>query len=227
VSPEGVDEGRFANLDPADGDVVRRKYGLEGTLVLLTVGRLVTRKGHDLVLRALPAVLSDLPGVRYLIVGTGPQESALRSLAAKQGVERAVTFAGYVEDSELCAHYLAADVIVMPCREVDGDVEGFGIAFMEAAACRRPTVGGRSGGAPEAIADGETGRLVDPEDPEELAGVLTSLLGDPDLRKSMGEAGRRRVLAEFRYETISEGILGAITAADRATTPMPSTTDEA
>jgi phosphatidylinositol alpha-1,6-mannosyltransferase len=209
VSPEGVDPARFQRVDGALLEQVRARHRLEGRRVLLTVGRLVERKGHDMVIRVLPAIRRAVPDAVYLIVGTGPRERDLRELAASMGVAGSVLFCGAVSERELAAYYHACDVFVMPSREVDGDVEGFGITFMEAAACARPCVGGRTGGVAEAVADGETGLLVDPHAAGEIAAAAVRLLTDPELARRMGAAGRRRVLAEFRYAQIAEHLLEA------------------
>jgi phosphatidyl-myo-inositol dimannoside synthase len=207
VSPEGVDVSRFEHVDSMVLGEVRRRHGLEGRRVLLTVGRLVERKGHDMVIRALPTILDVAPETVYLIVGRGPMEGFLRKLAHETGVGASVIFCGAVPDHELAAYYTACDVVVMPSREVDGDVEGFGITFMEAAACAKPSVGGRTGGVAEAIVDGETGMLVEPGSPPEITRAAISLLTDADLAGRMGAAGRRRVVADFQYAQIAENLL--------------------
>ncbi len=184
------DTRRFRpDLDPRP---IRDRYGLKDDRVVLTVGRLVPRKGHDLVLRAL-AALKEEP-VRYMIVGTGPEERRLRDLAQALGVQDRVVFAGYVPDEELPGLYAACDVFVMPSRLLktrDG-IEGFGTVFLEAGACGKPVIGGRSGGVVEAVEDGRTGLLVDPHDAGALAEALRVLLRDPRLCQRMGEAGRAR-----------------------------------
>jgi phosphatidylinositol alpha-1,6-mannosyltransferase len=207
VSPEGVDVARFERVDGAVLDELRARHRLAGRRVLLTVGRLVERKGHDLVIRALPAILRAAPDTVYLVVGNGPTQDRLRALAAGSGVAASVVFCGAVPDRELAAYYTACDLFVMPSREVGGDVEGFGITFMEAAACGRPSIGGRTGGCGEAVLDGATGLLVDPGSPDDLAAAVLSLLGQPDLARRMGAAARRRVVADFQYAQIAERLL--------------------
>jgi phosphatidylinositol alpha-1,6-mannosyltransferase len=191
VAPPGVDTGRFR--PDRDGASVRRRYGLDGSRVLLTVGRLVERKGHDTVIRALGRVGRVAGPVRYLIAGTGPEESRLRRLAGDLGCADHVIFAGRVPDEDLPDFYAACDVFVMPSRELaerDG-VEGFGIVFLEAGACGKPVVGGRSGGIGDAVLDGTTGVLVDPLDEDALVSALTRLLLDPGEAARLGTAGRR------------------------------------
>ena len=176
---------------------IRAKYDLDDCRVILTVGRLVARKGHDLVIRALGKVQRAVGPVRYVVAGSGPEEMSLRALARTVGAEACVRFLGYVPADELPALYAACDIFAMPSRALsqrDG-IEGFGIVFLEAAAASKPVVGGRSGGIPEAVHDGVTGRLVDPDDVDQLAEVLIDLLRDHDLAARLGTNGRREVEA--------------------------------
>jgi len=207
VSPEGVDVSRFEHVDDTVLGEVRARHDLKGRHVMLTVSRLVERKGHDMVIRALPGILDAVPDTVYLVVGRGPREGFLRKLVHETGVAANVVFCGAVPDRELAAYYTACDVFAMPSREVDGDIEGFGITFMEAAACGKPSVGGRTGGIAEAIAAGETGLLVDPSSPDEIADAVILLLTDADLANRMGMAGKRRVVTDFQYVQIAEDLL--------------------
>jgi phosphatidylinositol alpha-1,6-mannosyltransferase len=193
----GIDLERFAR--PVDRAAVRRQHGWEGKRVVLSVGRLVPRKGQDTVIRALPRVLQAVPETHYAIAGDGPQAAALRQLAAQEGVAQAVEFLGFVAEEDLPSLHAAADVFAMVSRHrrEQGDVEGFGIVYLEANAAGTPVLAGRSGGVEDAVADGESGLLVDPEDVAEVAGQLTRLLCDADLRQRLGAGGRRRVTRDF------------------------------
>jgi phosphatidylinositol alpha-1,6-mannosyltransferase len=194
-----VDSERFSpELDPSE---LRRSLGLQGHRVLLTVGRLEPRKGHDVVLNALPALRKTFPDLVYVIVGDGAEERRLRNLATSLGVHQAVRFVGRVSDEALPAFYALADLFVMPNREeMSGSVEGFGMVFLEASASGRAVVGGRSGGALDAVRDGETGFLVDhPEDPEAVGEAIASLLQDPDALRRMGEQGRKFAVEQFDW----------------------------
>jgi phosphatidylinositol alpha-1,6-mannosyltransferase len=176
---------------------VRARYGLDGHRVILTVGRLVERKGHDLVIRALNRLQDAVGQIRYVIVGRGPEEARLVSLAREQGCEGQVQFLGYASDEDLPYLYAACDVFVMPSRALaqrDG-IEGFGIVFGEAGACGKPVVGGNSGGIADAIDDGVTGILVDPTDADALADTLATLLLDQGEAARLGKQGRRRAEA--------------------------------
>ena len=156
---------------------------------LLTVGRLMKRKGHDRVLQALPELLKEFPDLRYQVAGVGAYESVLRGIVQCNGLQAHVTFLGKVPDRDLPHLLQETTVFVHPNRTTEeDDVEGFGIVFLEAAACGVPVVGGRSGGVPDAVSDGHNGLLVD-DDPAELLEALRRLLRDPNLRQQMGSAG--------------------------------------
>ena len=189
------------------------QMGVGGKKVILTVGRLMWRKGQDMVLQAMPEILRAVPDVVYVIAGTGPYESGLRELAATLDVDSHVRFLGEVPFSLLPALYNLADVFVMPNRVSPRtrDLEGFGIVFLEANACGVPVVGGRSGGVPDAVADGETGLLVDGESPAEIAHAIIRLLKDPVLAGQMGRSGRERVCRTFTWSQSAEKV-GALVA---------------
>lgn len=180
---------------------IRRRFNLEGKKVILTVSRLIPRKGQDTVLQALPSVLQQVPNAVYLVVGGGPEEARLRSLAAQLGVNDHVRWVGSIPNSETVDYYHACDLFVMPNREMpNGDIEGFGLVFLEANACGKAVIGGRSGGAVDAIEDGVSGYLVDPTSPAELATRLVALLKDDRLRAELGARGQRRALNEFTWD---------------------------
>lgn len=202
----GVDLDRFSPREK-NRELISR-FGLESSLVLMTVARLVPRKGHDMVLHALAALRREMPNLKYLIVGNGPDRQRLEHLAGELNVARNVVFVSDVSDQQLPEFYALSDVMVLPNRqESDGDVEGFGMAFIEANAVGRPVIGGRSGGAGEAIVEGVTGMLLDdPKNPEELAAALSILLLNPDLRYRMGKAGVARVQQEFSWEEKARAI---------------------
>jgi phosphatidyl-myo-inositol dimannoside synthase len=194
----GVDATRFR--PDADRGPWRERHAPQGELLLLSVGRLHRRKGHDLVLAALATWQPEDPPVRYLIAGDGDHREVLETEARSLGIRDRVVFLGPVTDDELPGLYAASDIFVLPNRRDGVDFEGFGIVFLEAAAAGLPCIAGESGGAPEAIQDGETGLLVSGTDHCELADVIRRLARSTDERRRMGERGRRRALHEFRWE---------------------------
>jgi phosphatidyl-myo-inositol dimannoside synthase len=189
--PPGVDTRRF-RPDPGARAALRRRHGIGDEPVVACVSRLVARKGQDALVRALPLVRRRVQGARLVLVGDGPDARRLRALAAACGVADAVVFAGAVPDADLPAYYALGDVFALPCRTRGRglDLEGLGIALLEAAACGLPVVAGRSGGAPEAVREGRTGHVVDGRDPAALAATLACLLAEPDRAAEMGAAGR-------------------------------------
>lgn len=198
--PSGVD-GETFRPDPAARATLRRRYGLGDAPVVTCVSRLVPRKGQDALVAVFPQVVDAVPGARLLIVGEGPYAARLRALARGVGVAGSVTFAGAVPAAEIPAHHAVGDVFAMPCRTRRGglDVEGLGIAALEAAACGVPVVVGRSGGAPETVRDGRTGHVVGGRDLAGLADALAGLLADPDRARAMGTAGRDWMLRDWSW----------------------------
>lgn len=202
--PPGVDEKTFH--PGSGGDLVRARLGLADRPVVVCVSRLVPRKGQDTLIESMPRILAAVPDAVLLIVGGGPYENDLRRLAETTGVADSVRFTGAVPWSELPAHYGAGDVFAMPCRTRRGglDVEGLGIVYLEASATGLPVVAGDSGGAPDAVLDGETGWVVRGGRPDEAADRIVTLLGDPELRQRMGERGRAWVEERWRWDLLAE-----------------------
>ncbi|MFF6989965.1 MULTISPECIES: glycosyltransferase family 4 protein [unclassified Streptomyces] len=202
--PPGVDEKVF---HPGSGGAeVRARLGLTDRPVVVCVSRLVPRKGQDTLILAMPRILARQPDAVLLIVGGGPYEKDLRRLARETGVTESVRFTGAVPWAELPAHYGAGDVFAMPCRTRRGglDVEGLGIVYLEASATGLPVVAGDSGGAPDAVLDGETGWVVRGGSPEEAADRVLALLADAELRRNMGERGRQWVEERWRWDLLAE-----------------------
>jgi len=181
--------------------------------VLLTVGNLVPRKGHDMVIRALPSVLRSVPNVTYLVVSSDFRNfESLDKLAREVGVRDRLVFASDVAMADLPRVYGLCDLFVMPSRAVleKCDVEGFGIVFLEAAACEKPVIAGRSGGIPDAVLDGETGLLVDPHSADEIASCIVRLLEDPSLCAALGARGRARVVNELTWSHVGQRVQDAV-----------------
>jgi phosphatidyl-myo-inositol dimannoside synthase len=216
----GVDAGVF-RADPEGRRAVRDRYGLAGRPVVACVSRIVPRKGQDTLVQAWPSVLARVPGAALLIVGGGKHATVVKEMSRRLGLatwpprdgtaatgetaaaaRASVYFTGPVPQAELAAHYAAGDVFAMPCRTRRGglDVEGLGIVYLEASAAGLPVVGGDSGGAPDAILDGETGYVVGGRDVPALSGRLIALLRDPAHAKAMGEKGRAWVERDWNWE---------------------------
>ncbi|NUT43615.1 MAG: glycosyltransferase family 4 protein, partial [Thermoactinospora sp.] len=192
----GVDAGQF------HPGVAKADLGLAGRPVVACVSRLVPRKGQDQLIRAWPTVLRAVPGAVLLLVGGGPYRKRLERMA---GGHESIRFTGTVPAASLPGYYAAADVFAMPCRtRWNGvDVEGLGIVFLEASATGLPVVAGASGGAPDAVRHGETGLVVDGEDPREVAQALIDLLADPDRARKMGARGRDWITREWTWDQVA------------------------
>jgi phosphatidylinositol alpha-1,6-mannosyltransferase len=198
----GVDAGRFV---PAPRDEhVRCKLGWSGRQVVLTVGRLQRRKGHDMLIRALPEIARQVPSVLFAIVGEGEERGRLEALAAELGVCGHVLFHGELSDAELIACYQQCDLFALPNREVDGDFEGFGMVLVEAQACGRPVLAGASGGTRETLVEAQTGVVVDCTRPEPLAAAVSALLRDEPRREAMGRAARDWAAAHFDWNSLAQ-----------------------
>ncbi|MFH0819827.1 MAG: glycosyltransferase family 4 protein [bacterium] len=189
----------ITNNQQLNNKQLNEKFNLSNKKVLLTVGRLVERKGQDQVIRALPEVIKSFPKLVYFIVGSGPYQGELEKLAKELNLEDKIIFAGRVNDEELTNYYQTADIFIMASRQIAGDVEGFGIVYLEAASFGLPVIAGRSGGVGEAVLDGQTGILVNPENIKEIAQAIIKLLADENLAKKMGQTGKERVEKEFQW----------------------------
>jgi len=174
------------------------KYPLLNKKVILSINRLIERKGNDVMLQAMPAIVKEIPNAVYVIAGDGHYEGRLRAMAKDLHLENQVIFVNQLSDEEVVQFYKACDVFVMPSRTLrQEDTEGFGVVFLEANACGKPVIGGRSGGIPEAVAEGYSGLLVDPLNVKEIAQAVTSLLKDEDYALRLGAQGKKRVQEQF------------------------------
>jgi phosphatidylinositol alpha-1,6-mannosyltransferase len=201
--PCGVDAARFQ--PGIDGRAIRDEYRLGDGPVIVTVSRLVPRKGHDRIIRALRSVAREFPAVRLFIVGAGPSRRHLERLAARERVLEHVIFAGEVSRAHLPACFAAGDVFAMPCRSrwAGLDVEGLGSVFLQAAAIGLPAIAGTSGGAPEAVLDGRTGLVVDGTSVPEVEAALLRLLRSPREARAFGAAGAARVHQEMTWSLLA------------------------
>jgi phosphatidylinositol alpha-1,6-mannosyltransferase len=169
---------------------------------LLTVARLVPHKGVDTTIRALRLLAPHFSDLRYAVVGQGAELGALQALARQEGVDDRVSFLTEISDVELPLAYALATVYVGVSRQTAKDVEGFGIALLEAQASGKPVVAGRSGGMADAVHDGETGVLADPEDPASVAAAIGQFLEDPDRAERFGKAGREAVERFYNWPRV-------------------------
>ena len=201
VLTPGVDTRTFV---PAPRSVeARRLLGWGDRPVVLTVGRLQLRKGHDTVIRALPTIRRVLPDVLYVVVGDGAERDRLERLARELGVGAHVQFRGEPADEEIVRCYQQCDLFVLANREVDGDFEGFGMVLVEAQACGRPVVAGRSGGTRETLVEGSTGVLVSGDDDREVAEVVEGLLKDRARLDAMGARARAWAVERFDWGALA------------------------
>jgi len=213
LSP-GVDTERFR--PGCGGARVRARLGVPADApVVVCTARMVRRKGQDTLVRAWPSVLEEVPDARLLLVGDGPHRSEVERLVAALGVSRSVVLTGSVPWEEMASHTDAGDVFAMPCRtRLFGlEPEALGIVSLEAQACGLPVVIGDSGGAPETVVAGETGLVVDPRDPAEVAVTLSRLLRDRGRARAMGARGRAWVRSEWTWDAASTALAAALAGA--------------
>lgn len=204
----GTDPEKFRALK--DKERITQKYGLEGKKVLLTVASLSSHKGQDIVIGLIPELIKKIPNLVYVIVGAGNQEATLKDMVRHLNLNGYVLFTGMARQEELVEFYNVCDVFIMVSKELLLVFEGFGIAFLEANACGKPVIGGKSGGIPEAVVHGETGLLVDPNNHQEIAEGIVRLLTDDSLAKRLGEKGRQRVKEELTWKAVAQRIKSAI-----------------
>ena len=195
----GIDVEHFK---PVDADSLRADLGLSDKSVIVSVGRLVHRKGQDQLISALPTILERVPNAHLVIIGTGPYKEHLEKLALKLNVSPNITFIGRINYAELPRYICLGDIFVMPSRSrfFGLEVEGLGIVYLEASACGLPVIAGNSGGAPDAVLVGETGLVVDGTKLNEISSACISLLENPALGTQMGRKGRSWIVDNWRWE---------------------------
>lgn len=189
---------------------LRERYGIaKHAPVVVCISRLVERKGQDRLIDAWPLVTAAYPGTKLVIVGKGPYAEKLHEMAEASPANSDIIFTGEVPYSELPAHYSMGDVFAMPCRTRGGglDIEGLGIVYLEAYAAGLPVVAGDSGGAPEAVLDGETGVVVNGRSVTAIARAVEYLLEDPKRARAMGERGREWVDQEWRWSDVAKPLI--------------------
>ena len=195
----GIDTEHFKPSDPSK---LRRELGIDDRPTIISVGRLVHRKGQDRLVEAMSRIVKELPNALLVFVGEGPHRKVLDRLVKKYELQEHVRFIGRIHYADLPRYIALGDVFAMPSRSrlLGLEVEGLGIVYLEASACGLPVVGGSSGGAPDAVKDGITGFVVDGNNIDEIAERTTKLLRDHQLRKAMGQAGREWAVAEWRWQ---------------------------
>ena len=195
----GIDVEHFS---PVDSTKLREELNLEGKKVIVSVGRLVHRKGQDRLIESMPEIIKRVPNAHLLMVGKGPYLDHLAKLVATNKLEEHVSFIGRIQYAELPQFICAGDVFAMPSRSrlAGLEVEGLGIVYLEASACGLPVVAGSSGGAPDAVVQGVTGLVVDGTNNTEIADAIVALLNNPEEAKKMGAAGRQWIVDNWRWE---------------------------
>ena len=207
----GVDASVFKPAPP--DPLVRQRLGWTGRPVVLTVGTLLPRKGQDMMIRALPEIRRQCPDVLYVIVGDGPDRQRLEALVAEHSVGDLVQFRTTTSDDELIQCYQQCDLFALPNRQVDSDIEGFGIVLLEAQSCGKPVLTGSSGGTAETLEPGRTGEIVSCDGPETIATAVSALLSDPDRRAMLGARARQLVLEQFDWPSLARqaaNLFGAV-----------------
>lgn len=196
----GIDTDHFA--PQASAEPLRASLGLTDKKVIVSVGRLVHRKGQDSLIAALPEILQSHPSAHILLVGEGPYRKHLEKMVSDLKVDDAITFIGRIQHADLPRYICVGDIFAMPSRSrlAGLEVEGLGIVYLEASACELPVIAGISGGAPDAVLEGETGICVDGTNPSEIARAVISLLDDPLRASAMGKRGREWIYSNWRWE---------------------------
>jgi phosphatidylinositol alpha-1,6-mannosyltransferase len=175
---------------------------LDGKQIIISVGRLVHRKGQDRLIESIARLRAEFPEVHLILVGEGPHRERLESIARRNEVRDAITFVGRLQLEQLPLYLSIAEVFAMPSRDrlAGLEVEGLGIVYLEASGCGLPVIVGRSGGAPDAVIDGETGFIVDGEDVVSIADACAQLLRNPSYARAMGLKGREWVTSEWSWD---------------------------
>jgi phosphatidylinositol alpha-1,6-mannosyltransferase len=195
----GIDVEHFTAVDATS---LRQSLGLSEKKVIVSVGRLVHRKGQDFLIESMPQILTQVPDAHLLLVGQGPYRAHLEKLVTKHLLQENVSFIGRIQYSDLPGYICVGDIFAMPSRSRFGglEVEGLGIVYLEASACGLPVIAGESGGAPDAVIEGVTGFVVDGTSTEQIAKRAIQLLRDEKLRRDMGSAGRAWIEKEWRWQ---------------------------
>jgi phosphatidylinositol alpha-1,6-mannosyltransferase len=199
----GIDTEHFA---PTDSSELTSELGLTDKKVIVSVGRLVHRKGQDVLIEAMPHLLKEIPDAHLVLIGEGPYRGYLETRVKNLGIDSKVTFIGRITYVDLPRYICLGEVFVMPSRSrlAGLEVEGLGIVYLEASACGLPVIAGNSGGAPDAVVQGVTGLVVNGKDQHAVAMSIATLLNDQEKAREMGRKGREWVIDQWRWEIWSE-----------------------
>ncbi|MBT5338480.1 glycosyltransferase family 4 protein [Candidatus Falkowbacteria bacterium] len=198
----------YENIDSDRLEEFKKSFKLHNKKILLTVGRLVERKGHDKVIAAMQRVIQKFPNVVYLIVGQGPELDKLKNQVKGANLGESVLFFSDVMNKEVPLFYHLSDIFIMPSRQLDdGDIEGFGIVYLEANCYGKPVIAGRAGGAVEAVEEGVNGLLVNPLSESEIAKAIFLLLQNPRRAQELGQRGKLRVEQKFNWSEQSKKLI--------------------
>ena len=202
VAP-GIDVDHFI---PTDASALRESLGITKKKVIVSVGRLVHRKGQDCLIESMPQILSSVPDAHLLLIGQGPYREHLQELVRKHRLESSVTFIGRIEYKDLPMYLCAGEMFAMPSRSrlMGLEVEGLGIVYLEASSCGLPVLAGSSGGAPDAVVQNTTGLVVDGTNHEQIATAAIDLLNNSVASQLMGAAGRQWIVENWRWEIWSK-----------------------
>lgn len=200
----GIDTNHFA--PQSESAQLKAELGLAEKKVLVSVGRLVHRKGHDTLVEALPLILEEIPDAHLMFVGEGPRKKFMQQRAEKLGISSHITFIGRIHYQDLPKYICVGDIFAMPSRSrlAGLEVEGLGIVYLEASACGLPVLGGQSGGAPDAVIDGQTGLVVDGTSPEAVASAAVYLLQNEAVALELGMRGRQWIIDEWQWQKWAE-----------------------
>jgi phosphatidylinositol alpha-1,6-mannosyltransferase len=196
----GIDTVHFS--PQGDLSELRKKLELHGKRLIVSVGRLVHRKGQDTLVEALPQIIEEFPDAHLLFIGVGPHLQYIHKRAIELGVLSHISFAGRVPYDEIPQFIGLGEIFAMPSRSrlAGLEVEGLGIVYLEASACGLPVVGGKSGGAPDALLEGETGFAVDGRNSADVAEAILRLLRDPEMGLQMGKRGREWIIENWEWK---------------------------
>ncbi len=214
VNP-GIDAHVTCNME--HGIKIKEEYDLEGKFVLLSISRLIKRKGIDKVIELMPGLIKEIPNLVYVIAGGGPDEEELKKFARGsasnlevESQDDNVIFLGQISEKDKWTWLDACDIFILPSREEKGNIEGFGIVYLEASLMGKPVVAGNHGGVSDAVIHNETGLLVDPESNQEIKNAILKLYKNVDLRKELGTRGKERAVKEFSSKNRAKEIFDKI-----------------